>query len=286
MADALTIIQNSDLPAMRRLLAKLSPDCTTGESKDSWLMHAINSSDAQMVSLLLDAKASVEYQNSKGMRALDMANSSPGIEKLQLLIDAKANVNYVSGTLGVSPLLFAVQFTNYAKTACLLKGKADPNMAGIAQPLAVAASYGNLNLVRLLLEHKADPNVQFNGERPLLAAEGNSILDYAIRIRNVPLCTVLLAFDADLTQNSARSMAKQPVLLRMARAVKLADDVGTPRSEALNGTSLQGRCINVAAKSDELDKIYELKFDVLEPEERAATTEAATPQSHETTSNS
>jgi ankyrin repeat protein len=279
MADALTIIQNSDLGAMRHLLAKMSPNCTTGETKDSWLMHAVNGGDASIVSLLLDAKANVEYQNTNGMRAVDWANALPGIEKLQLLIDFKANVNYVSKTLGASPLLFAVQFADHAKTACLLKGSADPNMPGIAKPLAVAASYGNQSLVRILLEHKADPNTEFGGERPLFSAEGNRILDYAIRGQNVKLCRMLLEFDAELTTDSARFMVKQPELLQMARAVKMADDIGIPRPEVLYGISLQGRCIQVAAQSDAMDKVYGLKFDDLDPGAPATATETATTHS-------
>jgi Ankyrin repeats (3 copies) len=210
---------------------------------------------------------------------VDWSIALPGIEKLQLLIDFKANVNYVSKTLGASPLLFAVQFADHAKIACLLKGNANPNLQGIAKPLAVAASYGNQSLVRLLLDHKANPDVEFGGERPLFSAEGNRILDYAIRSQNVKLCQMLLSFNAELSTDSARFMVKQKELHKMARAVKMADDIGIPRPEVLYGTSLQGRCIQVAAQSDALDKMYGLKFDDLDPGEPATATEAATPHS-------
>lgn len=76
---------------------------------------------------------------------------------------------------GEPDLLEAVNYSDTAKVAKLLKDGSDPNAISAAgqTPLTLAAIRGSLEIARLLLDHKADVNAKnSDGETPLLIAAG------------------------------------------------------------------------------------------------------------------
>lgn len=81
---------------------------------------------------------------------------SKNIDKIKLLLENYQNVNECD-TLGISPLMYAINEQNIDIIKLLLEFKADVNYKTPAKrtPLMIATQIGNVDIVKLLIEKKA-----------------------------------------------------------------------------------------------------------------------------------
>jgi ankyrin repeat protein len=154
---------------------------TTGYSTaPTSLAEDIEAGETQKVEKFL--KENQKFVNSRfprGHSPLELAASIGNAEMVAVLIDAKANVK-TTNAKGEPPLFFTVG-TGKERGApvveCLLKAKADPNHRRLDgwSPLGLASFAGNAASVDKLLEYKADPDQTItNGATPTwLAAQEN-----------------------------------------------------------------------------------------------------------------
>jgi ankyrin repeat protein len=128
-----------------------------------------------MTGTLLDAKANVNAQDSRGRSALYRASAEGKIQAMTLLLDKGANPN-VQANDGSTPLLQAVTYGRLGAATLLLSRGANVDLADASgnTPLMVAAE-GNpyikstADFITLLLAHKAQLTLVDNRGRSALA---------------------------------------------------------------------------------------------------------------------
>lgn len=139
------------------------------------LYIAAYNNDTQLASLLLDAKANVNFFDADGMTPMHFACFHGNDEMVKRFLEAGANPNLCSND-GLSALHIAIQNTNNASTIeALLKKGANPNAQTKRRrtaPLHLACDNGsNEDIVKLLLKAKANTDVlDSDGHTPLCVA--------------------------------------------------------------------------------------------------------------------
>ena len=139
------------------------------------LYIAAYNNDTQLASLLLDAKANVNFFDADDMTPMHFACFHGNDEMVKRFLKAGANPNLCSND-GLSALHIAIQNTNNASTIeALLKEGANPNAQTKSRrtaPLHLACDNGsNEDIVKLLLKAKANTDVlDSDGHTPLCVA--------------------------------------------------------------------------------------------------------------------
>ena len=125
------------------------------------LFIALQNNYVNVVRLLIEAKAKIDYLNSYGCAPIGIAAYNGYVDIVNLLIKARANINSVFGFSQITPLLLAAQNGHDHVVALLIKHKAHVNTSdntGVT-PLHMASQSGYNNIVDLLVRSKADVNV-------------------------------------------------------------------------------------------------------------------------------
>ncbi|KAK3552931.1 hypothetical protein QTP86_029140 [Hemibagrus guttatus] len=143
----------------------------------SALHHAALTGTTNLLSLLLEAHATVDIKDSNGMRPLHYAAWQGKTDSVLLLLRAGASVNGPSQD-GQIPLHLAAQYGHYDVSEILLQHQSNPCLANKAKktPLDLSCEFGRLKVVQLLLSS--------NMITPLLEGDSGDIVDYAC---NTPL---------------------------------------------------------------------------------------------------
>ncbi|KAM6940655.1 uncharacterized protein FYW49_018479 isoform 6-T6 [Xenentodon cancila] len=148
------------------------------------LHHAALSGNKEMISLLLEAQATVDIKDHKGMRPLHYAAWQGKTEPMKMLLKAGSSVNGQSDE-GQIPLHLSAQHGHYDGSEMLLQHQSNPCISDSAgkTPLDLACEFGRVGVVQLLLSSNmcaamlepkpSDPN----GVSPLHLAAKNGHID-------------------------------------------------------------------------------------------------------------
>ncbi|XP_064007115.1 caskin-2 isoform X2 [Pogoniulus pusillus] len=118
----------------------------------SALHHAALGGSLDLISLLLEAQATVDIKDSNGMRPLHYAAWQGRVEPVRVLLRAAASVNMASLD-GQIPLHLSAQYGHYEVSEMLLQHQSNPCIINKAKktPLDLACEFGRLKVAQLLL---------------------------------------------------------------------------------------------------------------------------------------
>ncbi|XP_018617279.2 caskin-2-like isoform X1 [Scleropages formosus] len=163
--ELLQAVKNGDLPSAQKLVAKVktSRSKLLGSTKRvnvnyqdsdgfSALHHAALTGTTDLLSLLLEAQATVDIKDSNGMRPLHYAAWQGKADSVLMLLRAGASVNGASQD-GQTPLHLAAQYGHYEVSEMLLQHQSNPCLVNKAKktPLDLACEFGRLKVAQLLL---------------------------------------------------------------------------------------------------------------------------------------
>ncbi|XP_031412230.1 caskin-2 isoform X1 [Meleagris gallopavo] len=163
--ELIQAVKNGDIPGVQKLVAKIkaSKSKLLGSAKRlnvnyqdadgfSALHHAALGGSLDLISLLLEAQATVDIKDSNGMRPLHYAAWQGRVEPVRLLLRAAASVNMASLD-GQIPLHLSAQYGHYEVSEMLLQHQSNPCLINKAKktPLDLACEFGRLKVAQLLL---------------------------------------------------------------------------------------------------------------------------------------
>ncbi|XP_071672551.1 caskin-2 isoform X7 [Patagioenas fasciata] len=163
--ELIQAVKNGDIPSVQKLVAKIkaSKSKLLGAAKRlnvnyqdadgfSALHHAALGGSLDLISLLLEAQATVDIKDSNGMRPLHYAAWQGRVEPVRVLLRAAASVNMASLD-GQIPLHLSAQYGHYEVSEMLLQHQSNPCLINKAKktPLDLACEFGRLKVAQLLL---------------------------------------------------------------------------------------------------------------------------------------
>ncbi|XP_055085746.1 caskin-2 isoform X2 [Periophthalmus magnuspinnatus] len=163
--DLLGAVKSGDLLLAHKLLAKVKGNKAKllGSTKRlnvnyqdpdgfSALHHAALTGTTELLSLLLDAQATVDIKDINGMRPLHYAAWQGKSDSVLLLLRSGASVNSPSLD-GQIPLHLSAQYGHYEVSEMLLQHQSNPCLRNKAKktPLDLACEFGRLKVSQLLL---------------------------------------------------------------------------------------------------------------------------------------
>ncbi|NXY07240.1 CSKI2 protein, partial [Pteruthius melanotis] len=163
--ELIQAVKNGDIPGVQKLVAKIkaSKSKLLGSAKRlnvnyqdadgfSALHHAALGGSLDLISLLLEAQATVDIKDSNGMRPLHYAAWQGRVEPVRVLLRAAASVNTASLD-GQIPLHLSAQYGHYEVSEMLLQHQSNPCLINKAKktPLDLACEFGRLKVAQLLL---------------------------------------------------------------------------------------------------------------------------------------
>ena len=132
------------------------------------LISAAQKGDIDIVRILLDNGANINFKDNYGDTALMWASIEGHTDIVQLLLDMGANL-YLQNNHGTTAILLASSNGNTDVVELLLDRGANPNIQNNNgnTALILASFYGNTDIVNLLNRHKAYSKIQsrFRGRR-------------------------------------------------------------------------------------------------------------------------
>ncbi|XP_038676438.1 caskin-1 isoform X12 [Scyliorhinus canicula] len=153
----------------------------------SALHHAALNGNTELISLLIEAQATVDIKDNKAMRPLHYAAWQGKAEPMKMLLKAGSSLNSQSDE-GQIPLHLAAQHGHYEVSEMLLQHQSNPCIVDIAgkTPLDLACEFGRVGVVQLLLssnmcaallEAKPGDITDPNSTSPLHLAAKNGHID-------------------------------------------------------------------------------------------------------------
>jgi ankyrin repeat protein len=140
------------------------------------LFAACESGAVDCVKLLLKRGIDTNIRDSSWQKPINLAKNA---DIVRLLVNAGADINYVDG-LGYSVLLTALEKNDIEFVRALLEMGADPNKSSVERtPLCYAAYNNNYEAAKMLLEAGANPNQQteVDGWFPIEVAESPAMIE-------------------------------------------------------------------------------------------------------------
>ncbi|XP_059386839.1 caskin-2 isoform X6 [Carassius carassius] len=233
--DLLLAVKNGDLPSAHKLLAKIKTNRNKllGSTKRlnvnyqdqdgfSALHHAALTGTTDLLSLLLEAQATVDIKDSNGMRPLHYAAWQGKADSVLMLLRAGASVNGASQD-GQIPLHLAAQYGHYEVSEMLLQHQSNPCAVNKAKktPLDLACEFGRLKVTQLLLSS--------NMVVALLEGNGrdNTPLHLAARNGHKDIIRLLLKAGIDINRTTKSGTAlHEAALYGKTEVVNLLLDAG------------------------------------------------------------
>nr|XP_055031217.1 caskin-2 isoform X2 [Misgurnus anguillicaudatus] len=233
--DLLLAVKNGDLPLAHKLLAKIKTNRNKllGSTKRlnvnyqdqdgfSALHHAALTGTTDLLSLLLEAQATVDIKDSNGMRPLHYAAWQGKADSVLMLLRAGASVNGASQD-GQIPLHLAAQYGHYDVSEMLLQHQSNPCTVNKAKktPLDLACEFGRLKVTQLLLSS--------NMVVALLEGNGrdNTPLHLAARNGHKDIIRLLLKAGIDINRTTKAGTAlHEAALYGKTEVVQLLLDAG------------------------------------------------------------
>uniref|UniRef100_A0A673NG11 Caskin-2 n=1 Tax=Sinocyclocheilus rhinocerous TaxID=307959 RepID=A0A673NG11_9TELE len=233
--DLLLAVKNGDLPLAHKLLTKIktnrnkllgSPKRLNVNYQDqdgfSALHHAALTGTTDLLSLLLEAQATVDIKDSNGMRPLHYAAWQGKADSVLMLLRAGASVNGASQD-GQIPLHLAAHYGHYEVSEMLLQHQSNPCAVNKAKktPLDLACEFGRLKVTQLLLSS--------NMVVALLEGNGrdNTPLHLAARNGHKDIISLLLKAGIDINRTTKSGTAlHEAALYGKTEVVQLLLDAG------------------------------------------------------------
>ncbi|XP_013879480.1 caskin-2 [Austrofundulus limnaeus] len=214
--DLLVAVKNGDLLQTHKLLSKLKCNKTKllGTNKRlninhqdldgfSALHHAALTGTTELLSLLLEAQATVDIKDINGMRPLHYAAWQGKSDSVLLLLRAGASVNSPSLD-GQIPLHLSAQYGHYEVSEMLLQHQSNPCLMNKARktPLDLACEFGRLKVAQLLLSSNMVTTL-LEGERGNDTLDPSSTTPLHLAARNGHKDIIKLLLKAGIDMNRA-----------------------------------------------------------------------------------
>ncbi|KAM4715661.1 caskin-2-like isoform 2-T2 [Anableps anableps] len=240
--DLLVAVKNGDLLQAHKLLSKVKCNKTKllGSNKRlninyqdsdgfSALHHAALTGTTELLSLLLEAQATVDIKDINGMRPLHYAAWQGKSDSVLLLLRGGASVNTPSHD-GQIPLHLSAQYGHYEVSEMLLQHQSNPCLMNKAKktPLDLACEFGRLKVAQLLLSSNM-VSALLEGERgnDSLDSPSTTPLHLAARNGHKDVIKLLLKAGIDINRaTKAGTALHEAALYGKTEVVRLLLDAG------------------------------------------------------------
>ncbi|XP_029554837.1 caskin-2 isoform X2 [Salmo trutta] len=195
----------------------------------SALHHAALTGTTELLSLLLEAQATVDIKDTNGMRPLHYAAWQGKADSVLLLLRAGASVNTPSQD-GQIPLHLSAQYGHYQVSEMLLQHQSNPCLLNKANktPLDLACEFGRLKVAQLLLSsNMVVALLEGEGLDGLDSASSNTPLHLAARNGHKDIIRLLLKAGIDINRaTKAGTSLHEAALYGKTEVVHLLLDAG------------------------------------------------------------
>ncbi|MCI4385284.1 hypothetical protein PGIGA_G00048630 [Pangasianodon gigas] len=239
--ELLQAIKNGDVSSTQKLLAKFkgSRNKLLGSTKRlninyqdpegfSALHHAALTGTTDLLSLLLEAHATVDIKDSNGMRPLHYAAWQGKTDSVLMLLRAGASVNGASQD-GQIPLHLAAQYGHYDVSEMLLQHQSNPCFVNKAKktPLDLACEFGRLKVVQLLLSSNMITALLEGDSGDTIDTAFNTPLHLAARNGHKDIIRILLKVGININRvTKAGTALHEAALYGKTEVVRLLLDAG------------------------------------------------------------
>ncbi|KAM9336799.1 caskin-2 [Symphorus nematophorus] len=240
--DLLVAVKSGDLLLAHKLLSKVKCNKTKllGSAKRlninyqdpdgfSALHHAALTGTTELLSLLLEAQATVDIKDINGMRPLHYAAWQGKADSVLLLLRAGASVNSLSHD-GQIPLHLSAQYGHYEVSEMLLQHQSNPCLMNKAKktPLDLACEFGRLKVAQLLLSsNMVAALLEGEGGPDNLDAPSTTPLHLAARNGHKDIIKLLLKAGIDINRaTKAGTSLHEAALYGKTEVVRLLLDAG------------------------------------------------------------
>ncbi|XP_071403621.1 caskin-2-like [Centroberyx affinis] len=240
--DLLVAVKNGDLLLAHKLLSKVKCSKTKllGSTKRlninyqdsdgfSALHHAALTGTTELLSLLLEAQATVDIKDINGMRPLHYAAWQGKADSVLLLLRAGASVNAPSHD-GQIPLHLSAQYGHYEVSEMLLQHQSNPCLVNKAKktPLDLACEFGRLKVAQLLLSsNMVAALLEGEAGREGLDSVSTTPLHLAARNGHKDIIRLLLKAGIDINRaTKAGTSLHEAALYGKTEVVRLLLDAG------------------------------------------------------------
>ncbi|XP_034425786.1 caskin-2-like isoform X2 [Hippoglossus hippoglossus] len=240
--DLLVAVKSGDLLLAHKLLSKVKCNKTKllGSTKRlninyqdsdgfSALHHAALTGTTELLSLLLEAQATVDIKDINGMRPLHYAAWQGKADSVLLLLRANASVNSSSHD-GQIPLHLSAQYGHYEVSEMLLQHQSNPCMTNKAKktPLDLACEFGRLKVTQLLLSsNMVTALLEGDGGLDSLDSPSTTPLHLAARNGHKDIIKLLLKAGIDINRSTkAGTSLHEAALYGKTEVVRLLLDAG------------------------------------------------------------
>ncbi|KAG2460994.1 caskin-2-like [Polypterus senegalus] len=240
--ELLQAVKLGDYAAVQKLLAKMKANRSKllGSGKRlninyqdfdgfSALHFAALTGTTDLISLLLEAKATVDIKDSNGIRPLHYASWQGMADKVLMLLRAGASVNMASQD-GQIPLHLAAQYGHYEVSEMLLQHQSNPCILNKVQktPLDLACEFGRLKVAQLLLNSNMCAALLEGGEnKDGLETACNTPLHLAARNGHKEIIQILLKAGISINRTTRAGTAlHEAALYGKKEVVRLLLDSG------------------------------------------------------------
>ncbi|XP_047464145.1 caskin-2-like isoform X2 [Mugil cephalus] len=195
----------------------------------SALHHAALTGTTELLSLLLEAQATVDIKDINGMRPLHYAAWQGKADSVLLLLRAGASVNSPSHD-GQIPLHLSAQYGHYEVSEMLLQHQSNPCLMNKAKktPLDLACEFGRLKVAQLLLSSNMVVSLlEGEGKNDSLDSPSTTPLHLAARNGHKDIIRLLLKAGIDINRaTKAGTSLHEAALYGKTEVVRLLLDAG------------------------------------------------------------
>ncbi|XP_018535051.1 LOW QUALITY PROTEIN: caskin-2-like [Lates calcarifer] len=240
--DLLVAVKSGDLLLAHKLLSKVKCSKTKllGSTKRlninyqdsdgfSALHHAALTGTTELLSLLLEAQATVDIKDINGMRPVHYAAWQGKADSVLLLLRAGASVNSPSHD-GQIPLHLSAQYGHYDVSEMLLQHQSNPCLMNKAKktPLDLACEFGRLKVAQLLLSsNMVAALLEGEGGHDGLDSPTTTPLHLAARNGHKDIIKLLLKAGIDINRTTkAGTSLHEAALYGKTEVVRLLLDAG------------------------------------------------------------
>ncbi|XP_044033929.1 caskin-2-like isoform X4 [Siniperca chuatsi] len=240
--DLLVAVKSGDLLLAHKLLSKVKCNKTKllGSTKRlninyqdsdgfSALHHAALTGTTELLSLLLEAQATVDIKDINGMRPLHYAAWQGKADSVLLLLRAGASVNSPSHD-GQIPLHLSAQYGHYEVSEMLLQHQSNACLMNKAKktPLDLACEFGRLKVAQLLLSsNMVAALLEGEGGHDSLDSPSTTPLHLAARNGHKDIIKLLLKAGIDINRaTKAGTSLHEAALYGKTEVVRLLLDAG------------------------------------------------------------
>jgi ankyrin repeat protein len=160
-------VKFGNIRAVKKLVengANIKETCQHGFG-ESPLQIAIYYKQVEIMVYLLDLKASPNEKDWTGKSVLIQACNTDNDQIINILLDRGADLEY-SGYFGGTPLMYAAQYEHYISAETLIKRKANVNFKSEDGETSLTKAIANNDypMIKLLVESGANPKIIYDGK--------------------------------------------------------------------------------------------------------------------------